>query len=122
MGSDVIGSAQSVSYLSTYPSWTPQLLAQDGLSVLLTKSKDWSYEREYRIIGFAEGVEMPVKDHPLFIKSGYLEIADGTLTAIIAGCEANFEAVKSVVRKCSSKALVKRAVRAAGRYELEIIS
>ncbi len=120
VGNDVIGSAQPVRYLSSYPEWTPQSLERDGRQVLLTKSDDWKYEREYRVIALAEGVERQVKEHPLLVKQGYLGIPVGSLQAIIAGCEADLDLIRWVAKECSPGTPVKRAVRSVDRYKLEV--
>jgi hypothetical protein len=120
VGDDVIGSAQPVRYLSSYPSWTPQSLAENGIEILLTKSSDWQYEHEYRVIALAEGVERQVKEHPLLLKGSYLGITNASLRSIIAGCEADFDLTKCVVEKCSPETPIRRAVRAVDKFKLEV--
>jgi Protein of unknown function (DUF2971) len=119
----LFGFAQEVMYLSSYPQWAPHsLMSTDEPSVLLTKSDDWQYEHEYRIIGLAEGVSRPlVQQHPLILSGDFLRFRKGALQAIIAGCEANHEKVKTIAQAIDPSLKVKRAVRARSKYRIEIV-
>ena len=118
----VFGSAQEVKYLSSYPKWTPlSLMNSNEPHVLLTKSDDWQYEREYRIIGLGEGIARPVEGHPLNLRGSFLGLPRGALQAIIAGCEADYNAIEAVVNGAAAALKVKRAVRARTKYRLEIV-
>ena len=121
----VFGSALEVSYLSSYPKWSPNSLIQTGsYRVLLTKSDDWHYEREFRIICLSDGVNRPRADlegHPLVVKDGFLNLPTGSLRAVIAGCEADFESIRAVVTAADPTLKVKRAVRSPHKYRLEIV-
>jgi hypothetical protein len=118
----VFGSAQEVTYLASYPKWTPHsLMTGDGPHVLLTKSDDWQYEREYRVIGLGEGIARPYKGHPLMLSGNFLGLPAGALQAVIVGCEAGYETIKALVSAVAPSLKVKRAVRARTRYRLEIV-
>jgi hypothetical protein len=120
----LFGSAREVAYVSSYPKWSPHLLGDAGAQVLLTKSDDWRYEREYRIVGLAEGVPRPLgplTGHPLMVRDGFLSLPDGALKAVIAGCEADYTAIKKLVQDIDPTLAVKRAVRSPSRYRLEIV-
>ena len=74
--------ARPVRYRKEYPEWTPHAI-MDGNTIepVLTKARDWCYEREFRII--ASDLEGPTKlYHGTFIK-----LPPSALTAIIIGCE-----------------------------------
>jgi hypothetical protein len=119
--SPLIGAAQEVKYLSLYPEWAPyDLMAKREPHVLLTKSLDWEYEREYRIICMAEGVRREINDHPLILRDGYLRLPDGALESVIAGCESDYERIGSLVSRCAPQVKLKRAVRSAYKYEIQI--
>jgi hypothetical protein len=121
LGHPLLGSAQKVEYLSSYPKWSPQSLF-DGSSqrVLLTKSDDWDYEQEYRIIGLRPRPEM--REHPLFLDGDYLRLPDCALRAVIIGCEAEFDKVSDVMRRNAPDLEIRRAVRSPLKYRLEIVS
>jgi hypothetical protein len=90
--------------------------------VLLTKSDDWEYEREYRIIGLAEGVSRPIGlQHPLMLSGNFLRLSKGALQAVIAGCEADHEKIRAIVQGINPSLTVKRAVRMRSKYRLEIV-
>jgi Protein of unknown function (DUF2971) len=117
----VFGIAQEVQYLSSYPRWSPHdLMTKSTVQLLLTKSDDWEYEREYRVIGFAEGVERAVMSHPLILKGPYLGLPNGALKSVIAGCESELGIIQELVQRCLPSLPVKRAVRASDRYKLTI--
>jgi hypothetical protein len=119
------GSALEVEYLSSYPRWAPHSLTDKGsLQILLSKSDDWKYEREYRIIGLGEKVARPLRleeGHPLMLKGDFLGVPEGCLKALIAGCEADYVAIKDIVHRLAPDLKVKRAVRSPARYRLEIV-
>ena len=117
----VIGSAMEVQYLDEYPKWTPQSWANSNTTeVLLTKSDAWKYENEFRIIALADGVKRPVKKHPLILRNGYLSLSERALLAVIAGCEADYGAIKALVNANAPVVKVKRAVRAPSMYRIQI--
>src|ERR1017187_9147208 len=119
----IFGFAQEVTYLSSYPQWAPHsLMSTDQPPVLLTKSDDWEYEREYRITGLAEGVSRPVGlQHPLMLSDNFLRLGKGALQAVIAGCEADHEKIWATVQGIDPSLMVKRAVRMRSKYRLEIV-
>jgi hypothetical protein len=89
--------------------------------ILLTKSDDWEYEQEYRIIGMGEGFDRPIDAHPLFLAGNCLRIPDGALKAVIAGCEADCDGIAAIMRDCAPGLKLKRAVRSPSKYRLEIV-
>jgi len=122
--SQVFGSAMEVKYVSSYPKWLPHLMEESiRAQVLLTKSEDWRYEKEYRIIGLTEGLARPLgplTGHPLAVRDGFLSLPLGALKAVIAGCEADYEEIKQIVASAALDLKVKRAVRSPSKYRLEI--
>jgi hypothetical protein len=111
-----------VQYLSAYPEWTPQALTGDtGPHVLLTKSHDWFYEREYRIIAMGEGASSIAKGHKLELSGNYLSVPAGALQAVIAGCEADYTAISKIVTELAPGVKTKRSVRSPSEYRLQIV-
>jgi hypothetical protein len=122
LDSPVFGSAREVLYLSSYPEWAPHsLMNDDDPHVLLTKADDWKYEREYRVVGLAEGISRPVEQHPLILSGKFLRLPPSALQAVIVGCEADYEEITRVVKGAAPALKVRRAVRARTKYRLEIM-
>jgi hypothetical protein len=118
----VFGSAQEVSYLSSYPKWAPHSLMNPAEPhVLLTKSDDWKYEHEYRVIGLGKGIARPVEAHPLVLNGNFLRLPSGALKAVVTGCEADHEEISGIVRSFAPNLKIKRAVRSATKYRLQIV-
>jgi len=108
--------ARPVRYRSTYPEWALHDIEENILELVLTKSMDWAYEREFRLI--ASQLTGPLKLH-----GDFLLLPSGALTCVIIGCEADDKAVASIikiVREHSESLPIKRAVRAPDRYKLII--
>ena len=51
----------------------------------------------------------------------FLSLAPGTLTAVIAGCNADLDAIRAVVEKCAPSLPVKVLVRAPANYHLQVV-
>jgi hypothetical protein len=114
----VFGFAQEVTYLSSYPPWAPHsLMSTDQPSVLLTKSDDWRYEREYRIIGLAEGVKRSVgPEHSLVLSGNFLRLGKGALQAVIVGCEADYQKIKA--HRASHRSVLEDQARGSGAIKI----
>jgi hypothetical protein len=108
--------AQEVFYRSDYPKWVPQDLSEVAIKMILTKAKDWSYEREFRLIARPEVDETD----PLKLYGDYLRIPSDALETIIVGCRGDYEAVCKNVNEHAPGLPVKRAVRTPNRYGLTI--
>ena len=110
----LIEKARPVRYSKTYPEWTLHGAAIDPLPLVLTKSIDWAYEREFRIVGSA-------LDGPLKLHDNFVVLPEGALTAIILGCESPDHAeVLSVVNEYGPGLPLKRAVRVPNHYKLTV--
>lgn len=123
-GTDVrlFASALRVVYRSAYPRWSPNQIAANPIDILLTKSDDWAYEKEYRIIGLGDGVKRSAEFAPLTLSGNFLSFPEGALKSVIVGCETDFGAVAKIVN-CEWPGLrIKRAVRSPNRYRLVIES
>jgi len=119
----LFGSALEVQYLSAYPQWSPQaLMDKTNPHMLLSKSRDWSYESEYRIIGLGEGLPRPPAGHALELKGQFLNIPKGALQAVIVGCEADFPSVTNVATRSAPGLKIKRVVQSRTQYKLEIVA
>jgi hypothetical protein len=109
----LIGRARPVRYSKTYPEWIPQG-TNNPLEVVLAKSMDWAYEREFRII--ASSLDGPLKLHGDFVL-----LPPGALTAVIVGCESpHYDEVASVAKEFAPSVPVRRMVRAPNEYRLTV--
>ena len=87
------------------------------MQLVLTKSKDWQYEREFRLIGspsHPDGV-------PLKLDGNFLHLPPDALASVIIGCRAKFDAIKIAVEKCAPGLPTRRAERIPNHYELQIV-
>jgi hypothetical protein len=110
--------ARKVIYCSEYPVWVPHEMQAIADEAILTKSKDWEYEQEFRLVGnpsYTEG-------HPLKPERDFLRLPPRAIQSVIVGCEADYEAVKKVVHEHASGLPVKRASREPNHYRLEIVT
>lgn len=110
----LIEHARPVRYRSTYPEWIPQSSKENGLDLVLTKSIDWSYEREFRIIA----TSLP---GPTQLIDNCMALPPGALTAIILGCESEHaDELLSIVEELAPGLRIKRAIRVPNHYKLTI--
>jgi Protein of unknown function (DUF2971) len=103
-----VGRAYRVLYKDAFPIIGPDEFNDPKAlvdAVLLTKSQEWAYEDEYRILARGEDL---------------LALTPGALTGIVGGCNADTRAIQSVVDECSPGLRVKRAVRMPDRYHIDI--
>jgi hypothetical protein len=116
----VIGGAFQVKYSETLPLLDILALSDEAaFQVLVTKSSDWAYESEYRILARDSKADDDSQFQPI-TTNDFLYLPPGALTAIIAGCRADACAIKMLVHKHAPGLPVKRAVQAPERYSLSI--
>jgi len=120
-GEAVIGGAYQVAYSDAPPALDILAISDPSVfQILVTKSPDWCYENEYRILardGVADDVPpqfLPITDKDFLLPPPH------ALTAIIAGCRANIDKIKALVQKHAPGLPVKQAVQAPDRYSLSI--
>lgn len=91
------------------------------LDLLLTKSEDWAYEQEFRLMARPSKFAPKEMAEQLSItEDNLMPLPSGALQSIIVGCRADIERVKKVVSECSCRLPIRRAVQARDTYELEI--
>jgi hypothetical protein len=110
----LIAKARPVRYRKTYPEWTPQMSGDNILELVLTKSADWHYEREFRLIGtLAAG--------PLKLEGDFVHLPVGALTAIILGCaNQDYTDIHQIVREHAPSLTIRRVVRVPNQYKLAV--
>ena len=111
--------AIQIQYRETYPSF--RLDGDRDLSPLYTKSSDWQYEDEYRLIAQEEHHAF---NHPtLKTRDQFYKLPSGSLLSIIIGANAPDETrsmIRSIVGRSGSNLRIREARRAADRYALLI--
>jgi hypothetical protein len=115
----VMCAALKCSYTATFPLTKAYDNSEESdLQLLLTKSDAWSYEKEYRLITTERDF---ANDPDLLISiNGMIDLPDGTLKAIIVGCEGDFDNIQKFVKAINPVLEVKRAIRIPNKYELTV--
>ena len=112
--------AYEVLYRESLPALGPDILIDakamfDG--VLLNKAMAWSYEEEYRILARDGSID------PAFsvtTDDDFLVLPAGALTGIIAGCSADVEAIRSLLKELALSVPMKRALRVPHEYSWKL--
>ena len=120
---DVFSAAEKIFYEEEYPPFQfTDDSVETNVKALTTKSMDWSYESEYRLIALDDGASLSAGGM-LVTKDNLLPIPDEALKAVIVGClmpKENKDQIEALI-KASGKAIkLKQAVRFPGRYGLSI--
>jgi hypothetical protein len=125
---EVFCGALKIKYEENYPPF--QLTdnsTETNVKCLTTKSKDWAYEEEYRLIALDKAAKLPSKDM-LVTDNNFLRIPENSLHAIIVGCmtsEASKNEIKALIKSSGKSVLFKEVVRIPNKYGLlikEVIS
>lgn len=115
--------ARKVIYRKFYPKY--DVMGGDEeecLAALLTKSKAWRHEKEYRLIARERPYAVP---GTLTSENGLVPLPDGCLQAVIVGCLARpetVEAVRETISEAPYPIALKRAEKARAEYKLVISS
>jgi hypothetical protein len=102
-----------------YPLWIPhEFEAQQDrtIEMILTKAEAWGYEREFRLISVPNA---PVLSS-LRVQDDFFALPSGALKSVIAGYQADYDAINAIVKTHIPDLPVKRAVRVPNHYRLEI--
>ncbi len=112
--------AAEVVYREAYPHWVPcDINDRPGLvmELILTKSRDWHYEQEYRLIS----VQKSTPSNFLQLHGDFFRLPNGALKSVIMGCEADHKAVGALIKECAPNLPIRRAVRSANLFSLRIV-
>jgi len=121
---DMLVRTLQVAYFDTYPILDlADNNRETALLPLTAKSKEWNYEKEYRII--AEEEAHALSKETLITKENYLTLPEDALSAIIMGCVASEKTrsrIRDIVAQHSSKKpiFLKEAIRVPNQYRLSI--
>lgn len=112
--------AAQVVYREDYPHWAPcNINDKPGLvmELILTKSSDWHYEEEYRLVS----VQKSTLANFLQLHGDYFRLPNGALKSVIMGCEADHKTIGALMKECAPSLPVKKVVRSSNLYRLEIV-
>jgi hypothetical protein len=111
--------AKKVKYVAAYPTY--DILADDNYQSLFTKSVDWSYEAEWRLI--AEEQVFARSARTIKTDNDFLTIPFGVLKSVTIGCltdQPTRRRIENLIRTNSPSVLVRQATIASDRYALDI--
>jgi hypothetical protein len=89
----------------------------------VTKSEDWSYEAEWRLIAEERAFALaPLPDDALRTDDDFLTLPAGVLKSVTIGCLADASSHRLIefVKTHATDVLVRQATLASDRYELRI--
>jgi len=110
-------SATQVSYSADYPRYS--LDDDTDLSPFYSKSADWAYEEEYRLVAQEENDALG--SGTLMTRNGIYQYSTGALASIIIGCCTPSDAAQEISDMAGAAGvLVRRATRMPNRYALAI--
>jgi Protein of unknown function (DUF2971) len=112
--------AREVVYREEYPRWVPCGINDEPsrvMELILTKSSDWSYEKEYRLVS----IDAPASSSFLQLHGDFFRLPNGALRSVIIGCEADRQTIGTLIRQWSPELQIKKAVRSPNLYKLEIV-
>jgi hypothetical protein len=115
---EVFGAAQRVIYTEELPHCPVD--AGEAAYMLLTKSDDWEYEQEHRVIARAHEPQDNTNGRLLITSNNYLTIKKQWLVSLIAGCRSPVTEMQALVYKYSPGLPVKRAVKSPEAYRVTI--
>jgi hypothetical protein len=108
--------AEEVRYQTDYP---PYDFTEKSYEPLVTKSVEWSYEKEWRVI--AEERSVAQSGETLKTDDGFLVLPERALKSVIIGCraeDATPQTVAQLAQEHAPKVIVRQAEVSEGKYEL----
>jgi hypothetical protein len=121
---NLFSGARKVTYCESLPLITPDLFADPVAltqTILLTKSDEWSYEDEYRLLVRDGNVD------PHFSVTCYddfVSLPDRALTAVVVGpkcSEGSIEVIQKLIAKHAPHVMLRRAVCVPHKHEISVI-
>lgn len=113
--------ARQVVYADKLPLANADLMRNPTMlleSSLLTKSREWCYEQEYRILAREEKLDPTFS---LATEGEFLRLPPGAITTVIAGARADVATIREIIRRVRPGLPLKRAVQRPHEYGLDII-
>jgi hypothetical protein len=112
--------AAEVVYREEYPRWVPcDIYDKPGLvmELILTKSRDWCYEEEYRLVS----VQTSALTNFQQLHGDFFRLPKGALKAVIMGCEADHKNIGAFIKEHAPDVQIRKAVRSPNLYTLNIV-
>lgn len=119
----LIRNAREVLYTEEYPQWLPHRFDDDpdsAIEMVMTKAKAWEYEQEFRILGLHNNDK--ATSGSLYVEDGCFALPPNALKAVIAGCNADYDAIRAIVKNYMPDLPVKKIVRIPNQFKLRILS
>jgi hypothetical protein len=114
---ELFRTARRVIYRTKYPAWIPNEMSKGHvLETVYAKSAEWSYEDEFRLLGIRSAPGSPVQ-----LDGDYLKLPDGSVRAVILGCEADVRQITEFFGAYAPELPLKQAIRARNEYRLTIV-
>jgi hypothetical protein len=110
------GAAQKIIYTEKLPKFGIDAGQDEAQYMLRTKSDEWFYESEYRIIARVSETLEDNKERLLLTRKNYLPIEKGWLVSVIAGCRAPVGKIQEIVAQYSPGLPVKKAEKSSDSY------
>jgi len=107
-----------IAYRDEYPAYN---VSSPGYEPLIVKAKDWSYEKEWRLI--AEERKYAMSEKTVKTDNDFCSISDGSLKSVIIGALAPSSDVTEITAIITSKAphvAIRRATISMDRYKISI--
>ncbi len=119
---EVFSSAMKMNYTDEYPLFD---FASDPLLPLITKSRAWGYEDEYRVVALERFIDPSVAVAGVIrTKENFLKLPRGALQSVIMGCmieRADADKLQQIIgQQFPRRVALRRAVRVPNRYSLAI--
>jgi len=116
------GSALKVEYSATYPvlEFFDDDPAATLQSMILTKSEDWFYEKEFRLV-----TRIPPLSQQIQLHNDKFTFQHTHLTGVILGCQISDEneaMIRGFVAAYPSPLTIKRAVRSTSKFSLDFVT
>lgn len=116
VGNAVFLKAWEVHYSDAYPKWAPHLMLDFVMDMILTKSDEWAYENEFRLLA---SPDLP-DGQPLKPDGDYLKLPPRALVGVLVGCKGDYDAVAKIVSEHAPGLPVKRIAQIPYHYRLTI--
>jgi hypothetical protein len=110
--------ALKVEYRDAFPT---SRLEQRDLSIFVTKSDQWAYEREYRVVAEDAAYPHGGSQGIVITRNDFLVLPEGAIRSIIIGCrvDPHTEAtIREIAARAHSPILVRKAILVPNRYAL----
>ncbi len=115
---NLFASAKEITYQKRFPELV--LGKEENVkAILLTKAAEWAYEREYRVVARDSEAGLPEGASMVMARRNRVELPQGTLVSIIAGCQASYGQISSLIDEVAPGLSLIQARQVPNRYQIE---